>query len=280
MKKTTLFLVIILLFIVLTVPSFAQEDPTSIPTKKVTATSIPTKEKSKIDEIKEKIASTVAELNLVSKKSLVGKISKIEKEQLTIERDEQPSIIDVDELTVYRTIAANGKETEKSFSDFNIGDSLVAIGLHNKESRRLLARIVIVKKIPLAVRGIVVEVDIKGGTITIEDKRKNQNFVIDIEASTKTNNYTPATGITKSGLSKIEIGQRAHVYGLPNTDEENRIIALRILLLPDKIAEVTKSPKPVATESASKPSATPPLGQRPSGPAATAKPKAASTPTE
>lgn len=207
--------------------------------------------KSKIDEIKEKIASTVAQLNLVSKRVFVGDITKLEKSVIAIERDGQAKIIDVDELTKYNK--------DLTFSDLEIGDSLVAIGIYNKETRRLLARFVFVKILPIQISGVVREVDIKGGTISVEDKKRNTIFTVDIEKSTKTTNYTKAEGITKSGLSKIEIGQRAHIHGLPSKDEENRITATRILLLPAKTAGIaTPSPAREATGAATSSSETTP----------------------
>lgn len=214
--------------------------------------------KSKIEEIKEKIASTVAQLNLVSKRVFVGDVTKLEKNLITIERGDEAKIIDVDELTKYSRFGPKTKE-EIAFADLKIGDSIVAIGIYNKETRRLLARFVFVKILPIQISGVVREVDIKGGTISVEDKKRNTIFTVDIEKSTKTTNYTKAEGITKSGLSKIEIGQRAHIHGLPSNDEENRITATRILLLPAKTAGIaTPSPAREATGAATSSSETTP----------------------
>lgn len=277
MKKLICILLIAYCLSISNTYIFAQEEditPTvakkTIPVDKESPTP-----KSKIDEIKEKIASTVAQLNLVSKKAFIGEITKLEKNQLTIERRGEAKIVEVDELTAY-TENAKAKKQEIAFEDLDVGDTIVAIGLYNKDSRRLLARFVLIKDIPLALSGAVREVDIKGGTIAVEDKRTGKKFIVDIETTTKTNNYTPQSGITKSGLSKIEIGQRAHVYGLPDSDEGDRMTALRVLLLPEKIAEISKPPEeevPTTTKEETTPVPT-------KKPTATPKPKATPIPAE
>jgi hypothetical protein len=142
----------------------------------------------------------------------------------------------------------------------------LAIGLYNKDSRKLLARFITKKVFPLNINGVVREVDIKNGTLKVEDKKKGQTFTVDIEKNTKITNYTKEQGLAKFGLSKIEIGQRAHVNGIASTSEENRIAASHILLLPGNAIGIL----------------TPPSGQKPASASASpsAKPKASPTPTK
>ena len=113
-----LFCFAILMFIntyvlIINPQAFAQAEPSTQATKKATATVTPVEEKSKIDEIKDKIASTVAQLNLVSKKGVMGEITKIEKTQLTIERNGETRQVDVDEITAYNELVKNKKELDK-----------------------------------------------------------------------------------------------------------------------------------------------------------------------
>src|SRR4051812_10108852 len=115
MKKLSLSLLVIsCLLVVNSSFAFAQDEnnTTDNETTNVTPTSAPTKEQSKIDELKEKIASTVAQLNLVSKKAFVGQVTKLEKAKITLETGGQPKIIDVDELTKYFTEDKNGKRVD------------------------------------------------------------------------------------------------------------------------------------------------------------------------
>ena len=138
MKKV---LVIVAFYLLVVTPVFAQEEATT-----------PAKPKSKIEEIKEKIASTVAQLNLVSKKGFVGQISKLEKTQITIEKNGEARIVEIDELTKYQELT-DKKRTDITFADLDVGDYLVAVGLYNKESRKLLGRFILVKDIPVNING-------------------------------------------------------------------------------------------------------------------------------
>ncbi len=195
--------------------------------------------KSKVDDLKDKIASTVAQLDLVSKRAFVGEVSKLEKTQITIEKANETKIIDVDELTKYFVIDDNDKRKEVKFDSIRLTQKIVALGLYNKESRKLLARIALVKEIPMHVNGIVKEVDIKGGTISVEDKKKNQIYIVDIEKTTKISKFVKAEGLISSGISKIEIGERAHVSGTKEASEEARLNASRVLILPGKAVGIT-----------------------------------------
>src|SRR3989344_234511 len=249
MKKV---LVIVAFYLLVVTPVFAQEEATT-----------PAKPKSKIEEIKEKIASTVAQLNLVSKKGFVGQISKLEKTQITIEKNGEARIVEIDELTKYQELT-DKKRTDITFADLDVGDYLVAVGLYNKESRKLLGRFILVKDIPVNINGVVPEVGIQAGTISVEDKKKGKTFMVDVERTTIVRVYAPGQGLIKSGLSKIEIGQRAHVYGTLSKEEENRIVGSRILLLPGKAIGITAPPTatPSATKAAT-PSATPKPTKKP-----------------
>lgn len=257
MKRIVVFLVSCYLLLVTCYrPSFAQdeEEPIPIPTEvqeEISPTILPAERlgKSKIDELKEKIASTVAQLNLVSKKAFVGEIVKLEKNRITLERYGDTRIIDVDELSKYISVDKDGKRAEKKFSDLDVGNWVVTIGLYNKESQKLLSRFLLIKEIQIRLIGIVREVDIKGGTITVEDKKMGKTMIVDIEKATIIRTFTKGEGLVKSGLSKIEIGQRAYISGIVNKEQENRIAASKILLLPGKAANNTNgnSTKPTTS---------------------------------
>lgn len=269
MKKLILFFVLSSLFGVFSFPVFAQEED-----NKATPSS-----KLKIEEIKEKVASTVAALNLVSKKGLVGEITKLEKNKIAIERKEEVKLIDVDELTKYSRSEKDKKSTEIKFSDLDLADTIVAIGLYNRDSRKLLARIVLVKSVDININGVVREVDIKGNTLTVEDKKNNETYLIDVKNTTIIRNYTKGEDLTKITLAKVEIGQRAHVNGRKDSQDTGRLAAFRILLLPGKAIDILSPP---ASKEATAPAISPPS---PAGATATeaekpAKKKATPTPQE
>ena len=139
------FLIITLIFFALTVPQ--AHGQTKAPTKNA----IPTKDEiekisDKVDALKDKVASRVAQLNLVERRGIIGIVEDVSDTQITIiDLNDKTRIIDVDELTKFSS------EDDNSFgiSDIKKGSKISALGLYNKESRRLLARFVNEKNIPL-----------------------------------------------------------------------------------------------------------------------------------
>ena len=59
---------------------------------------------------------------------------------------------------------------------------------------------------------------------------KNKQIIVDVESTTKTRSYAKEDGLTQSGFSKIQEGQRILVAGFGDTKEKNRIIASRVIL--------------------------------------------------
>jgi len=85
---------------------------------------------------------------------------------------------------------------------------------------------------PVIIHGKVTEIAVAGGTITVETPKKGE-FIVDYEATTKCQIFEKGKGLVKGGLSKIKVDDRVHVIGTQG-EEENRITARRILVLPGK----------------------------------------------
>lgn len=191
-------------------------------------TSTAASELEKIQKLKEMVASRVAELNLVEKRGILGTVREISKNtQLTVEDNKgNLRIIDLDELTKFQGLSAS-----KSFgiSDLKPGDLISFIGLYNKDTKRLIARMVIATKtLPIQFEGIVTEKNKVDYTLEVTDEKGNRK-VIDIGITTKTKSYSKDTDLIKSGFTKIETGQRIIVTGYYDLKDKNRIIADRII---------------------------------------------------
>lgn len=183
----------------------------------------------KIQKIKELVASRVAELNLVEKRGIIGAVKDSTNTQVTIEDNKQERrIIDIDELTKFQS-------SQKSFgiSDIKTGDIIAALGLYNKETKRLLARFITVKKsLPVQFEGIVLTKDNKNYKLTAVNESGDKK-TIDIQSSTKTLVYTKDDGITKSGFSKIREQERIILSGYQDLKDINIIIADRLIRFPE-----------------------------------------------
>ncbi|HVZ66698.1 MAG TPA: hypothetical protein VG917_00380 [Patescibacteria group bacterium] len=231
MKKLSLFLSISILFLGFVNNAFAAT-PTPAPTTKVSPTKAPvvTQEENQIEKIKDLVASKVAELNLVDKRGLIGKVKTTSTTQVTITDDKnQERQIDIDELTKFES--DDTKDDSFGISDIKSGDALSFVGLFNKETKRLLARFVSrAKNIPENIEGIVLAKDDKNYTFDLatEDGKK---YTINVETSTKTSTIEDGD-LTKAGYSKIEEQQRVMVVGFADPDKKGEINASRILILP------------------------------------------------
>lgn len=236
MKK---ILLIVTLLITLTYPSYSEAITTT------PSPSAGTGEKliNEINNIREKVASKVAELNLVEKRGSLITVTQITGNKITGSDNQNTTrVIDVDELTKFSSPSA------KSFgiSDITQGSKISVIGLYNKQSKRLLARFINSEKLPTFFSGVISEIDKVNFTITVVSEN-NKSLIADVENITKTTSYTEEEGMVKLGFSKLEVGNRVHLVGFDNIDEKNRISATRVLVFP----ELAKNPNINAGQSSS-----------------------------
>lgn len=188
------------------------------------------------DQLITNIASRVAQLKLVEKRGIVGKVSDSTNTQITI-TDFQDNIrfVDVDELTKFLNPSANGTF---GISDITKGSTVGILGLYNKESRRILARFVNVITIPTIIHGGVIGIDNKNYTLSVTTEEKKQ-ITVDVERLTRTYEYSQKGGLIRSGFSKIKENSSIIITGIPNKTDENTLTAARIIFFP----EIPSSPK-------------------------------------
>lgn len=235
MKKISIICLTILFFCTGSSAAYAA-------TSKTTPTTGPSTEEqqqslsNQIDQLKERIASKVAELNLVDKQGILGTVADASNSEIKLTDIEgNTRFIDVDELTKFSSPSA---KTNFGISDITKGTTLGAYGLYNKQSKRLLARFVDVLTLPTYTSGVISDIDRTGYTLTVigED---NKPITIDIEDFTKTTSYAADNSAARSGFSKIDTGNRIIVFGYPDAKQKNRITATRIMVFPD----IKKDPK-------------------------------------
>lgn len=224
------FYLIILLSILFLMPSpvFAQKT-TVTPTAKPTEESATQNLSNQINSLKEKIASRVAQLNLVEKRGIIGIVKDVEGMKISVEdSNKRTRNIDVDEITKFSSPSA---KSSFGISDIKPGTKLSIIGLYNKDSERILARFITVVSTPITVSGAISNKDADNFTVTVSTE-SGENFIVDIEKVTRTLEYKDGE-IVKSGFTKIEDSQRAIIVGYPVLNQKNRITGTRILIFPD-----------------------------------------------
>lgn len=190
-----------------------------------------------IDDLKNRIASRVAQLKLVEKKGIIGVVTDATNSQITLtDINGNIRFVDVDELTKFSNPGT--PNTSFGISDINKGMTLGVLGLYNKQSRRILARQVGVVTIPKVLIGAVSSVDNKNFNFNLVSEDNKQTF-IDVETVTKTYSSNAGGAFISAGFSKIKIDESVIAIGFPDKQNPDHIIASRILLFPD----VPKNPK-------------------------------------
>jgi len=183
-----------------------------------------------LNNLSQQIASRVAELKLVDHRGIIGTVTDVTETQITLsDMQGNTRFIDVDELTKF---SAPSAKDNFGISDMQKGQTVGVLGLYNKDSRRLLARFVDVLSLPQFFSGAMLSIDKTHFTVDIVTPDQ-QTYTIEIEDVTKTSTYTVATGLARSGFSKIATDERVIVVGFPDIKDGKKIIASRIILFPD-----------------------------------------------
>lgn len=200
---------------------------------------------SQINQLKDKIASRVSELNLVEKRGITGIVSEASTNQITLkDLNGNTRLIDIDEITKF---SSGSSSSNFGVSDLKEGDRLNVLGLYNKESKRLLARFVSTAVNPVFLSGAISAIDKEEFTIDLltADKKTTK---IDVNTSTRTFSYEDGD-LVKSGFSQLETADRIMMIGLPDKTDPNLIVAERVLVLPTlpknpniNITQATKTP--------------------------------------
>lgn len=188
------------------------------------------------DQLITNIASRVAQLKLVEKRGIIGKVTEVTNTQITItDPQNNTRFVDVDELTKFSS--PNGGETY-GISDITKGTTLGILGLYNKDSRRILARFVNTITTPFIIHGGVAAIDANDFNISVTTEDGKQ-IIVDVENLTRTYSYTQIAGFAKSGFSKIKVNYNIIATGVLNKKDNSRMTATRIIIFP----EIPASPK-------------------------------------
>lgn len=257
MKKNILFIFII----IFTLSVFFGKAFAETSTEKISLTPIQSGlTQQQINALTNKIASRVAQLKLVDKRGVIGKVTDVSNTQITLsDIAENTRFVDVDEFTKF-------KSDSKSFgiSDIEKGQKIGVLGLYNKESRRILARFVEVLQIPDFIHGAVSSIDKNNFSLSVSTE-KDRQINIEVENTTKTLSFdSEKSELVKSGFSKIKVSENIIVIGFPSKKDSNVINASKIILLPDisknpkiKIQTPSSTPTPILGKTTQTPTPTP-----------------------
>jgi len=261
MKHAALFSAILFIGIALNSPRqiLAQTASPSAKPKPVST------ESAQLNELKERLATKVAELRTVVKKAVYGTIKAVSITSATIETKTKDIKIELtDDVNVTQMIS--GKRTALAIENLEARDNITVFGTYDETLDLLKAQVIFIESPAVTVRasGTIADIDEEEFTLTINTK-EGRTVTVDIERTTKTTAWSKEDGIVKGGFSKIKVGDTAHIVGTSVPKTENRIKASRVLDLGNITGAKSvpvETPAPTASASAARrvsprPTATP-----------------------
>lgn len=203
-----------------------------------------------INALTNRIASRVAQLKLVERRGIIGKVTEVSSTNITItDAKGDTRFVDVDEFTKF---SSPSSKPSFGISDITKGSTIGILGLYNKESRRILARFIDVVHLPEIIHGYISSVDLKNFVLTVASENATAQDT-DVETTTIILSYEDTQRLARSGFSKLTEGENVVVIGFYDIKNNQRLIASKIIAFPNiprnpKIkTPVKSSPSPTVT---------------------------------
>jgi len=212
-------------------------------------------DRAQIEELKERLATKVAELRTLVKRAMHGTVKSVSIASATVETVTKDIKIELDDDVKVAQII-KGKRTSLATDKIEVDDTITVFGTYDATLDLLQAQYIFIENTTKTRRvlGTVSDIDKEKNMITIKTQESG-SVDADIERTTKTSSWTKDDGVVKSGFSKLNIGDYIHLVGTPDEKNENLLSAIRILNLgdlsgkaPTPTSEATSTPE--ATDSA------------------------------
>lgn len=202
-----------------------------------------------IDDLKERLATKVAELKQLQRQAFYGTIKSVSVSTFTVETATKDLKIELtDDIKIFQKI--KGTRTELKVENLEKGDIVTVFGEYDATLELLKAKVVFIQSTdPIRIAGNITEVNKTDYTITISSA-DTKTYTIDFETTTKTSVWN-GKELEKGGFSKLIVGNTIHITGSAVAKKENRISAARITNLGSDVNESTVTITPTPTEIAS-----------------------------
>lgn len=205
----------------------------------------------KIEDLKDRLATKVAELRQTSHRAIYGSVKSTSVTSFVVEtKTKDVKIEQTDDIKVIQYL--KGERTALTPEDIAKNDKVTVFGDYDTTLDLLKATIVVIQSPdPERISGTVTARDDKEYTLTIKNPQE-VTYMVDIEKSTKALVWDrEKKALVKSGFSKIAAGNVVHIVGFPVPKKELRVSADRILDLgnmtgasPTATASPTVKPTP------------------------------------
>jgi hypothetical protein len=273
-KRVTL-MSLITAFLLLATISMAQEKQatkSASPSAKTASASAAVDEE-KVKALKDKLATKVAELRQNQKRGFFGEVAAVAKSSFTLVTDKGEVRVHFTEDTLFFKLGKD--KTAAKVEDVKNGLSASVLGLYDEENKQENAKVVLLQTGTKFFVGEITDINKVAGSITLKNK-KAETQIFDYEKTTTADEVTTLSKkMTKSGLSRLAIGDRLLIWGTPSEDDSKKTSIVRLLRIPKEIIVPVDQNSASATPSASL-SASPKASPSPS---IKASPKVSSKPS-
>lgn len=202
----------------------------------------------KIQELKEKLASRVAELNTVSQRLIKGEIKTLSDEKIVLMQNGSEININISEESSFYKLETNGAKKTVKIADLKTGQTVYSPGSYNTATNSLITKTINVVEFPTIIAGVVKNVDKKNYQLMVSAKDKE--YLIDHDVATKNFLLDPEGKMQRSGFSKYAEGQTVFVLGDMVTDKSGKdlLSAFRIIILKNPLVQPSPTPTPTKSK--------------------------------
>jgi hypothetical protein len=192
-----------------------------------------------IENLKEKIATKVAEIRKSEIMLVTGNINKINDNEIQLETEKGVKTIFVGEDSNIYEITGNSKKNLNQ-KDLSPGTEISVLGYQSDDNSTLSAKFVYIYDNKIRLNGKILNIDKDNFTLTV--KTKDGEYELNFERSSKANLINKTDTVEKSGFSKIKVQDFIHAYCQKN-ETENSYSIIKLLHFNFDSAQSTVSAK-------------------------------------
>lgn len=183
-----------------------------------------------VDDLKERLATKVAELNTTERRAISGTVKSISVASFVVETSTKNLKIELnDDIKVYKIDGV--KKTTLSTDNLKEDMDISIFGLYDGTLDLMNAKIIYIEPTPLTTLvGSVAKVDAADYSLTLESSTGTTN-IIDYEKYTVSEVWSPSQKFQKLGFSKITQNNPIVTTGIQNIKDKSRYSAYRILTI-------------------------------------------------
>ncbi len=211
-----------------------------------------------ITDLKNRIATKVAELKILSKTALVGTVKTLSDQKIVITVPNSDISLEISsEDTRLSQIDQDGNSKSLKIDKLTTGQKIIAWGTYNSETQNMTADAIVARDFPQTFVGQIKSVDKKNYQFLVTNQGKDLPYLFDVNPPTKISLLKDDNNFSRSGFSKLAAGQTVYVWGFigDKTKDGQTLLSTKRIIVLSQAESTASSPTstPTATPKATKP---------------------------